>query len=91
MDRTNVLTVEDIDFHPLSATEWRVLDRRYPAHSIDALLGFVARQESTYFATWMHHPLAAEQCTSLKRVAEYFVREAAREARGAALANSSSA
>ena len=88
MDRSDVLTVEDIYFHPLSATEWRVLDNRHPAHSIDALLGFVARQGSTYYSTRMHHPLEAEQCASLEKVAGFFVREAERESGSAALAGS---
>lgn len=62
----------DIEFHPLSATEWRVSDRRFPRQSIDALLGFVARQGDYYYATRMHHPLEAAPLTSLDRVAEYF-------------------
>lgn len=64
--------VADIEFHPLSATEWRVSDRRYPRHSIDALLGFVARHGHYYYATRMHHPLEAAPFTSLDDVAQYF-------------------
>lgn len=86
MDHSEVLTVENIDFRPLSTTEWRVLDTRHPAHSIEALLGFVACQGSTYYATRMHHPLEAEQCPSLDAVAEFFVREAQRDSRPAAMA-----
>lgn len=64
--------VADIEFHPLSATEWRVSDRRYPRQSIDALLGFVARQGNYYYATRMHRPLEAAPLASLDDVAHYF-------------------
>lgn len=64
--------VADIEFHPLSTTEWRVSDRRHPRQSIDALLGFVARQGDYYYATRMHHPLEAAPFTSLDDVAHYF-------------------
>jgi len=64
--------VADVEFHPLSATEWRVSDRRFPRQSIDALLGFVARQGDFYYATRMHHPLEAAPLASLNKVAEYF-------------------
>lgn len=64
--------VADIEFHPLSDTEWRVSDRRHPRQSIDALLGFVARQGSLYYATRMHHPLEAAPFTSLDDVAYHF-------------------
>lgn len=78
MENKDVLSTENISFHALSATEWRVLDNRYPRHSIDALLGFVACQGSTYYMTRMNHPLEAERCSSLQKAAQFLVREAAR-------------
>ncbi len=67
------LQVADVEFHPLSATEWRVCDRRYPRQSIDSLLGFVARQGEFFYATRMHHPLEVAPLASLDGVAAYFV------------------
>ena len=77
MNSLNTLTVtppqnSDIEFHPLSATEWRVSDRRFPRQSIDALLGFVALNGDFYYATRMHHPLEATPLRSLDAVAQFF-------------------
>lgn len=70
---TAPMEVADVAFHPLSATEWRVSDSRFPKESIDALLGFVARQGDFFYATRMHHPFEAMPLPSLEHVAEFFV------------------
>lgn len=64
--------ITDIEFHPLSATEWRVSDRRFPRQSIDALLGFVAKHGDHFYATRMHHPREAAPLASLDVVAGFF-------------------
>lgn len=88
MENKDVLSTENISFHALSATEWRVLDSRYPKHSIDALLGFVACQGSTFYMTRMNHPLEAARCSSLEKVAEFLASEARAESHRGALATS---
>ena len=65
---------EHVRFTPLSATEWRVSDTRYSEHSIEALLGFVARHGDVYYATSMEHPGEAVPMPSLDLVAEHFCR-----------------
>lgn len=64
--------ITDIEFHQLSATEWRVCDRRFPRESIDALLGFVAKHGDRYYATRMHHPREAAPLASRDLVAGFF-------------------
>ena len=63
---------KDVQFTPLSSTEWRVSDRRYPEQSIEALLGFVARHGDSFYATSMDHPAEAIPMSSLDTVARFF-------------------
>lgn len=66
------ITADDVVFHPLSANEWRVSDRRFPREDIEALLGFVAQKGARFYATRMNHPLEASSFGSLESVARFF-------------------
>lgn len=60
-----------IDFHPLSDTEWRITDSRFPDGSIEALVGFVGRHHGEFFVTRMNHPLESTPFASLDAVADF--------------------
>lgn len=68
-------SISEIEFYPLSAIEWRVSDRRFPRHSIEALLGFVAKQGEFYYVTRMRHPLESTPLANLELVARLFASE----------------
>jgi hypothetical protein len=62
---------QDIDFSPLSATEWRITDAKHPKNSIEALLGFVAHHGGVFYVTRMNHPLESTPFGSLEQVASF--------------------
>ncbi len=72
---TSPIRTRDIDFYPLSATEWRITDARQSKNSIEALLGFVAHHGDVFYVTRMNHPLESTPFASLEDVAA-FLREA---------------
>lgn len=63
----------DIEFDQLSSHEWRVSDRRFPRHSIDSLLGFVARNGDEYLVTRIDRPGDARSHATLDAVAGEFI------------------
>lgn len=67
IDRSPIHT-SDIDFYPLSATEWRVSDARFPTTSIQALLGFVAEHDGAFYLTRMNHPLESTPFASFEAI-----------------------
>ncbi len=73
------ILVDDIEFRPLSASEWRVSDTRQPPKSVDALIGFVARKGSVYYVTRLNHPSESTPFRTLEQVAAFIARRAAVE------------
>ncbi|MBC7724774.1 MAG: hypothetical protein H7146_08500 [Burkholderiaceae bacterium] len=75
MSTINRVYAADVAFQALSLTEWRVCDRRYPVHSIDALLGFVVKSGLTFELTRIAVPGEAIPLPSLEAVAEFFAND----------------
>lgn len=59
------------EFQPLSGHEWRIVDSRLPAGSIEALIGFVDWHDGAFFATRMHHPFESVPFATLEAVAAF--------------------
>lgn len=73
------IEIDEIEFRPLSAHEWRVSDTRHPSNSVDALIGFVARKGSVYYVTRLNHPSESTPFRTLEQVAAFIARRAAAE------------
>ena len=46
---------EDLVVQPLSRSQWRVSDRRYPEHDASSLLGFIEEKHDTFELTQLEH------------------------------------
>ena len=66
--------VGHLEFQPLSAHEWRIVDSRQTPDSVEALVGFVAWHNGAFDATRMTHPLESVPFASLEAVAAFVVR-----------------
>ena len=63
--------VGHLEFQPLSAHEWRIVDSRQTPDSVEALMGFVAWHNGAFDATRMTHPLESVPFASLEAVAVF--------------------
>lgn len=45
----------DLIVQPLSGSQWRVSDRRYPEHDACSLLGFIEEKDDTFELTQLEH------------------------------------
>ena len=66
--------VGHLEFQPLSAHEWRIVDSRQTPDSVEALVGFVAWHNGAFDATRMTHPLESVPFASLEAVAAFIAR-----------------
>ena len=66
--------VGHLEFQPLAAHEWRIVDSRQTPDSVEALVGFVAWHNGAFDATRMTHPLESVPFASLEAVAAFVVR-----------------
>lgn len=66
--------VGHLEFQPLSAHEWRIVDSRQTPDSVEALVGFVAWHNGAFDATRMTHPLESVPFASLEAVAAFVAR-----------------
>jgi hypothetical protein len=48
-------SVEDLLVQPLSRSQWRVSDRRYPENDASSLLGFIEEKDDTFELTQLEH------------------------------------
>ena len=62
------------EFQPLSGHEWRIVDSRLPAGSVEALIGFVHRHDGAFFATRLQHPFESVAFATLEAVAAFLAR-----------------
>ena len=63
--------VGHLEFQPLSAHEWRIVDSRQTPDTVEALVGFVALHNGAFDATRMTHPLESVPFASLEAVASF--------------------
>ena len=63
---------EDLVVHPLSESQWRVSDRRYPEHDACSLLGFIEEKDDTFELTQLEHGFQWFYFSSLAEAIAHF-------------------
>jgi hypothetical protein len=63
---------EDLVVHPLSESQWRVSDRRYPEHDACSLLGFIEEKNDTFELTQLEHGFQWFYFSSLAEAIAHF-------------------
>lgn len=68
----------NIDLQPLSGSQWRVCDTRWPEHDARNLLGFVEYKSGLFEVVQIDHGLTHLSFRSLADAASHFSRESQR-------------
>ena len=68
----NPPTPEDLIVQPLSGSQWRVSDRRYPEHDACSLLGFIEEKDDTFELTQLEHGFQWFYFSSLTEAIAHF-------------------
>lgn len=67
-------TREDLVVYTLSASQWRISDRRYPEHDASSLLGFIEEKDGTFELTQLEHGFEWFYFSSLAEAVAHFAR-----------------
>lgn len=68
---------EDILVQQLSASQWRVIDRRFPDHDARSLLGFIEESDHRFEVMWIGQGFQGVTFPSLAEALNYFSEPAA--------------
>lgn len=68
----------NIDLQPLSGSQWRVCDTRWPEHDARNLLGFIEHKKGLFEVVQINHGLTHLSFTSLADATAHFSRESQR-------------
>lgn len=68
----------NIDLQPLSGSQWRVCDSRWPEHDARNLLGFIEHKNGLFEVVQIDHGLTHLSFTSLADATAHFSRESLR-------------
>jgi hypothetical protein len=70
---------EDLLVQPLSGSQWRVSDRRYPEHDASSLLGFIEEKDDTFELTQLEHGFQWVYFSSLAGAIAHFTQTPPRD------------
>ncbi len=65
-------SVKDLVVEPLSLSQWRVSDRRYPEHDPSSLLGFIEQKGDAFELTQLEHGFQWFYFSSLAEAVVHF-------------------
>jgi len=66
------IVLRDIEVQPMSGSQWRVCDRRWPEHDARSLLGFIERKHNLFEAVQIDHGLERFSFLSLMEATAHF-------------------